>query len=134
MTCPRTALALLALVVALLAAGCGGEEPPDRPAGAGGPATTAEPSGAPEDGAPTGGDCGDVGFTPQSDNGAFAIQARGVDCATAREVAAGAEDRRGGAYQARGFSCASTGSTGGPLPAIRYRCEGGGGVITFEAS
>jgi len=115
-----------------------GEDQPQSPEQAAGeaPPTTPGPNPPPEQPRPQlegSRGCGDVAFTPQSDNGAFAIQATGVDCATARQVAAGAEDRRGGAYSAAGFSCRSTGTTGGPLPATRYRCEGGGGVVTFEA-
>lgn len=31
--------------------------------------------------------CGQIGFTPNSDDGVFQIRARGIGCATARRVA-----------------------------------------------
>ncbi len=65
--------------------------------------------------------CGDVGFEPNTDSGAFDIRATGVSCATARGVAADAENRAPGRYTSQGLTCRSE-PTGGELPATRYTC------------
>ena len=79
-------------------------------------------------------DCGLVAFTPQSDDGAFEIRARGVDCTVARSVARGSRDVRASAprYRARGFACTG-GATGGDdaLPGTAYRCTRGDATVTF---
>lgn len=79
-------------------------------------------------------DCGQVGFEPQTDAGAFDIRASGVDCDTAREVAAAAEDARGERFTAAGFDCRPTGTTG-KMPSTVVECSGpDDATITFDVS
>lgn len=79
-------------------------------------------------------DCGQVGFEPQTDAGAFDIRATGVGCQVARKVAAVAEGKRGQPYMASGYSCTPTETTG-QLPSVVYECVGPADQrIRFEAS
>lgn len=80
-------------------------------------------------------DCGQVGFEPNTDAGAFDIRATGVDCQLARDVARAAEGQRGERYAAaEGFTCRPTGTVG-ELPSVVYKCtREGDGTVVFEAS
>ncbi|MGI8633087.1 MAG: hypothetical protein ACR2NA_11190 [Solirubrobacterales bacterium] len=97
-----------------------------------GEATTGSGSAAAPDGSdatPRG--CGTVAFEANSDAGAFEVQATGVGCDTAREVARGSRTGER-SYERSGFRCAS--STGeGQLPSHEYRCERGADLVTFTA-
>lgn len=78
--------------------------------------------------------CGDVGFTPQTDDGAFNIVATGVSCSGARRVAAMTRNRRYTdplSYEADGFSCTGTRVPSGELPGVAWRCTRDGDTITF---
>lgn len=78
-------------------------------------------------------DCGDVGFEPNTDAGAFNIEAAGVGCRVARQVAGAAEGQSGERYGARNFDCRPTGTVG-MLPSVQYECARGDAVVTFDAS
>lgn len=79
-------------------------------------------------------DCGQVAFEPNTDDGAFDIRARGVDCPLAREVARAAEGRGGDRYRGpEGFDCRPAGTVG-ELPSVVYECRAGGSLVTFDAS
>lgn len=125
----RLAIWLLAAAVA----GCGGDDsgsvtaPPVTPAGTG---TTAAPTTATATGPQ---DCGQVVFTPNSDNGAFAVQATGVSCETARAVAAAAENRSG-SYAAEGFDCKGIADETAALASTAWTCTNDGARITFATS
>jgi hypothetical protein len=75
--------------------------------------------------------CGQIGFTPNSDDVAGSIRATGLTCGLARDFVrdAGGEpgDRVGG------FRCTST-AVDAPagLPYKRYRCTGAGDVIRWR--
>jgi|GEM_PF-5028420 len=87
--------------------------------------------GAPEQ--PRARDCGNVGFVPASDAGAFNIAARGVNCGTARDVAAYAEGEHGEPYgTASGYSCLPERDNSGALPVTEYTCTRGEATVTFE--
>ena len=81
--------------------------------------------------------CGQIGFTPNSDDGVFSIRAHGVGCATARRVARAS--RRLGIirgtrrYRSEGFSCRGT-LDDSSLPSVRWRCTRGAAVVTFVRS
>lgn len=78
--------------------------------------------------------CGDVAFTPQTDDGAFGIRASGTDCATARTVARATRDRDPGdplAFTVAGFRCAGTRTPDAVLPGVDWRCRSGERVVTF---
>ncbi|SDP63300.1 hypothetical protein SAMN04487905_106167 [Actinopolyspora xinjiangensis] len=77
--------------------------------------------------------CGDVPFTPNSDHGAFGIKTNGVDCDTARDVAADAENRIGRDYRSHDFECSAT-EAGGQLGGYDYTCRDEEREITFSAS
>lgn len=76
--------------------------------------------------------CGDVGYAPQTDNGAFGIEATGVSCERARRVAVLS---RGfpPEFTAHGFTCRTSGPQG-QLPSYPYTCTSASGRITFKAS
>ena len=84
--------------------------------------------------------CGNVGFEPNSDAGAFGIRARGVRCRTARAVArasrtygpSGDPDRIW-RYRARRFRCVGR-ELDTALPQVRWRCRRGDALITFSKS
>lgn len=78
--------------------------------------------------------CGDLGFTPRTDDGAFDIVATGVSCQRAKTVAAASRDRRDAdplSYEAGGFSCTGTRLPSDGLPGVRWRCTRDGATITF---
>ncbi len=78
-----------------------------------------------------------VGFTPHTDDGAFDIQAAGVDCETAKKVAETTRHRRYAdplAFAAEGFRCTGARKPGDGLPGVDWRCERDGAVITFTRS
>lgn len=81
--------------------------------------------------------CGQISFTPNSDDGIFRIRARGVGCVTARRVARAARSLKivDGArrYRSRGFACRGAFDDEG-LPTVRWRCTRGAAVITFQRS
>lgn len=96
------------------------ETAPDATTGA--TATTAGPR-----------DCGDVGFKPNSDAGAFGITAEGIDCGTARAVAGAAEHESGLSFSARGFHCVGErGET--ELPSVAFTCTREGATVRFDRS
>jgi hypothetical protein len=76
--------------------------------------------------------CGDVVYTPQTDNGAFDIRARGVSCSTARAVAR-AGDGAGRNYSSRGFLCTGTVRENG-LRRTVTTCRDGARRIEFVRS
>jgi len=114
---------LLLLVLALALASCGAESA-EEPAGAP-PADTA----APEQAAPgdeAGGEgCGRVEVPGHE---AVDLRADGIDCATAREVAADAQGRGRAPYQAAGLACEPTDAADGDTT---YACTGDAGRLTF---
>jgi len=81
--------------------------------------------------------CGQISFTPDSDDGIFDVRARGVGCRTARRVARAARPLKivGGSrrYSSRGFTCRGTFDDEG-LPTVRWRCTRGSAVVRFERS
>ena len=81
--------------------------------------------------------CGQIGFTPNSDDGVFRIRAHGVGCTTARRVARAARPlgiiRGTRRYRSHGFSCRGT-LDDSSLPSVRWRCTRGAAVITFVRS
>ena len=81
--------------------------------------------------------CGQISFTPNSDDGIFHIRAKGVGCRTARRVARAARPLKivGGSrrYGSRGFTCRGTFDDEG-LPTVRWRCTRAKAVIRFERS
>ncbi len=78
--------------------------------------------------------CGDVGFEPNTDHGAFDIRAAGVKCDLARDVAAAAESHNGKRYTAAGFTCRGK-PAGTELPSVAYTCtRGENGRVTFSTS
>lgn len=93
------------------------------------------PAACGDDGPATGAvDCGDVGFTPHTDDGAFDIAATGVSCERARRVATRTRTRRDAdplSYEADGFSCTGTRISGDGLPGVAWRCTRNGNTITF---
>ncbi len=126
----RAGVAVLVLAVSVTVGACASEE---RQARSGDHADTAPAARASIPTTPDVQSCGDLGYTPQSDNGAFSIKATGVSCATAREVA---ELSRGfpPTFRAHGFTCRTEGPVG-QLPSHPYTCTAGDGArITFKAS
>lgn len=81
---------------------------------------------------PPSGDCGDVAFAEDTDHGAFNIEASGVSCEVAREVAA-ASHNAGLRYRAEGFLCEGTRVTNG-LTRDRFTCRRDDDRITFVRS
>jgi len=78
-----------------------------------------------------------VGFTPQSDDGAFGIRAQGVTCRTARRVARASEPYGPSGepgdvfrYRVRHFRCVGR-QRDTPLPSVRFRCTRASAVVTF---
>lgn len=138
-------LALL-IAVLLLAAGCGnddaGERPQSTPLPTGtptgtqtpAPTPTATPTATPTRPAAEVLDCGLVAYAPQSDYGAFEIEARGTTCETAKAVATAAKDQSE-PFDAEGFSCEGEPDDSGPLPSTEWTCRGPDGAeITFATS
>ena len=82
--------------------------------------------------------CGNVGFVPQSDSGAFGIAAKRTSCAKARAVARasrshgpapGASHR----YRAEGFRCRGF-LRDETLPSVLYTCRRGARTVAFSRS
>ena len=73
--------------------------------------------------------CGQIGFTPNSDDVATRIRATGLTCGLARDFVRDSEGRPGRRF--RGFTCTST-AVEDALPYRRYRCTGAGGVIRWR--
>ena len=90
-------------------------------------AATAGPATA---GTPTTRQCGQVNFTPNSDDVAAAIRATGLTCGLARDFVRDSEGRPGRRF--RGFTCMSTAQDDAALPHRRYRCTGAGDVIRWR--
>ena len=108
---PALRLVLTAAVACAVLAACGGDEKPAEPTA-----------------------CGMIGFTPQTDDGAFDIQATGVGCATAKQVARATRDRRVSdplSFSAEGFACTGERTPSDALPGVAWRCERDGAVVTF---
>jgi hypothetical protein len=74
--------------------------------------------------------CGQIGFTPGSDDVAARIRATGLTCGLARDFVRDSEGRPGARF--RGLRCASTPVEAAELPYRRYRCTGAGDVITWR--
>ena len=83
-------------------------------------------------------ECGMVGFTPNSEDVAGAITARGTTCEEALRFVelAGRETSSGGPQEVDvdGYHCIRTASTEDPLPVSSYRCTKGTITITFDRS
>ena len=84
--------------------------------------------------------CGNVGFEPNSDAGAFGIRATGVRCRTARAVARASrtygpsgDPGRIWRYRARRFRCVGR-ELDTALPQVRWRCRRGDALVTFSKS
>ena len=75
--------------------------------------------------------CGQVAFTPDSDDVAANIRATGLTCGLARDFVRDSSGRPGERF--RGFRCEST-AVENPeeLPYARYRCVGDGDVIRWR--
>ena len=73
--------------------------------------------------------CGQVGFTPNSDDVASSIRATGLTCELARDFIRDSKGRPGARF--RGFACAGT-FVDAALPYRRYRCSGAGDVIRWQ--
>lgn len=76
--------------------------------------------------------CGDVGYTPNTDHGAFRITAEGTSCAVARSIARDAEGKPQ-TFTTRGYTCTGTRREGG-LPSTRFTCRNGERRVTFSRS
>ena len=75
--------------------------------------------------------CGQVAFTPNSEDVASHIRATGLTCGLARDFVRDSRGRPGPRF--RGFRCRST-AVNDPeaLPYRRYRCTGAGDVIRWR--
>lgn len=73
-------------------------------------------------------DCGDIAFTPNSDDMASGVAAKGVTCKYARGFVRAAEGTPGARF--RGFSCTRT-ARDTALPSWRHRCTEGGRLIRW---
>lgn len=82
--------------------------------------------------------CGQVGFTPNSEDVAGDITAAGVTCDEALEFVevAGRRTSSGGppSVDVEGWRCVVTYSTEDPLPRSDYRCTKGSATVTFGRS
>lgn len=139
---------------ALVPAACGDDDEP-----AGSPSTTTSTSTAPTTAATTTAtttastttnttastttpaathECGQVGFTPNSEDVAGDITATGVTCDEARAFVevAGRRTSSGGppSLEVDGWRCLATYATDDPLPRSDYRCTKGPATVTFERS
>jgi hypothetical protein len=81
--------------------------------------------------------CGQIGFTPNTEDGVFEIRATRVSCKTARAVARRARDtgvtngpRR---YRARGFRCRGR-FDDTTLPMVHWTCRRNSARVTFDRS
>lgn len=77
--------------------------------------------------------CGQVGFQPETDHGAFDIRATGVGCELARAVAGDAAGHVPDQYRSHGFACDSQ-ATGNELASFFYNCAREGAQVSFTAS
>ena len=75
--------------------------------------------------------CGQVAFTPNSDDVAARIRATGLTCGLARDFVRDSKGRPGDRF--RGFRCTRS-AVENPegLPYTRYRCVGDGDVIRWR--
>ena len=73
-------------------------------------------------------DCGQIAFTPNSDDMASDITAKGVSCKTARAFVRAADGAPGKRF--RGFTCTKR-ALDTALPSWRYRCVKDGKVIRW---
>lgn len=82
--------------------------------------------------------CGSVGFTPNSEDAAGQITARGLTCAEALALvrAAGPRTSAGGPPQlnVEGYRCVLTRTVQDPLPYASYECTNGAKRVTFDRS
>ena len=76
--------------------------------------------------------CGDVGYEPNTDAGAFQIRASGVGCAAARRLARDAEGRAL-PFDRHGFSCRGE-HVEAALPYTRITCTRGAAEVRFRRS
>ena len=75
--------------------------------------------------------CGQVGFTPDSEDMAADIRATGITCGIARDFVRDSSGRPGERF--RGFRCRSTEvDRTDALPYTRYRCVADGDVIRWR--
>ena len=79
--------------------------------------------------------CQSVGFTPNSEDGAFDVMATGLSCADAEAFVrnAGARTSSGGppSVTVDGYRCVLTRSERDPLPQAFYECTNGSRKVTF---
>ena len=84
---------------------------------------------------PTVRNCGRVGFTPNSDDGAFSIRAQGATCTTAKRVARATRTRGVGRkpyrFTTRGFRCRGL-EDNDALPLVKWSCIKGKAIVTFD--
>lgn len=117
-------VAWVLLILAFIVVGCGAESGEES-----GPPPPAETAASEEQDSPpvewAGSDCGRVDVPGHE---AVDLHARDVDCATAREVAAGAQGQGRAPYEAAGFACAPADAADGDTT---YTCTGDAGRITF---
>jgi hypothetical protein len=82
--------------------------------------------------------CQSVGFTPNSEDGAFDVMATGLSCAEAEAFVrnAGARTSSGGppSVTVDGYRCVLTRSEQEPLPQAFYECTNGSKKVTFVRS
>lgn len=74
--------------------------------------------------------CAQVAFTPNSDDVASGIRARGLTCGLARDFVRDSEGRPGARF--RGFRCTAESVQDATMPYVRYRCTGAGDVIRWR--
>ena len=78
--------------------------------------------------------CGGIAFTPNTEDGVYAIRARATNCRTARRVARRARKlsitRGPYRYRARGFRCRGR-LAGEGLPRVKWRCRRGAARVRF---
>jgi len=74
--------------------------------------------------------CGQVNFTPNSDDLAANVQATGLTCGLARDFVRDSRGRPGASF--RGFRCTRTPGPPDSLPYTRFRCTGAGDVIRWR--
>jgi hypothetical protein len=83
-------------------------------------------------------DCATVGFTPNSEDAASSIKARGLPCAEAEDFVriAGRRTSVGGPAQldVEGYHCVQVRTVQEPLPQAFYECTNGPKKVTFVRS
>ena len=76
--------------------------------------------------------CGRIAFEKNTDSGAIAITAVGVDCATAKAVAQAAQGRtRNLSFEANGFECRGIRRSEAALASVDWTCLRGADFIRF---